>query len=322
MAFRIRARDMQEYRRIALWILFFMIVPAVSIGSIGILILAFSRQTVDIVLGVLVLSFVAALAAGVTVTMLHLRRRAQEHTLQRDFVSKVSHELRTPLTSIRMFIETLQLGRLDDNPQERQEALAFMASETARLTGMINRLLDWGRIEAGKRIYVMRRFPVERLSEQALASLEAARKLHDFDVSVEVASGFPELWADLDALTEALSDLLHNAVKYTGVEKRIVLRAWYDERFLYFAVSDNGIGISQREHRAVFEKFYRIYDPVLRDIEGSGLGLAMVKRIVEAHHGRVMLDSELGKGSTFTIRLPRRRHEYRSEYEQATRLAD
>lgn len=302
-----KARDIEEYRRIAWWMLLFVILPAVSLGSVGILILAFSRATVDIVFGVLVLSFCGALAAGITITMVHVRRRAQVSTLQRDFISKVSHELRTPLTSLRMFIETLQLGRLDDKPAERDAALAVMAQETARLTAMINRLLDWGRMEAGKRLYKQEPFTVEHLAQSALANLAAMRMLHKFDLAVDVDGQIGVMIGDVDALAEALANLLGNAIKYTGEDKRIRLEAAQDEKNVLLRVIDNGPGIPQREHRKIFDKFYRIQDPVTRDIEGSGLGLAMVQHITQSHGGKITLASEPGKGATFTLVLPKKR---------------
>lgn len=302
-----KARDLDEYRRIAWWMLLFVILPAVSLGSVGILILAFSRATVDIVFGVLVLAFCGALAAGITITMVHVRKRAQLSTLQRDFISKVSHELRTPLTSLRMFIETLQLGRLDDQPAERDAALAVMAQETARLTAMINRLLDWGRMEAGKRLYKLEPFTAEHLAQLSLANLAAMRMLHKFDLEVDVDGHIGVMLGDVDALAEALANLLGNAIKYTGEEKRIKLQAFQDEKNVIFSVQDNGPGIPKPEHRKIFEKFYRIQDPVTRDIEGSGLGLAMVQHITQSHGGKVSVVSEPGKGSTFTMAFPKKR---------------
>lgn len=302
-----KGRDVEEYRRIALWILLLVILPAVSLGSVGILILAFSRATVDIVFGVLVLSFFGALVAGITITMVHVRRRAQLSTLQRDFISKVSHELRTPLTSLRMFIETLQLGRLDANPAEKEAALLVMAQETARLTSMINRLLDWGRMESGKRLYKNDPFEVNRLVELSMASLASARMLHKFDVEIAVDPAIGTLTGDVEALAEAVSNLLANAVKYTGENKRIRFEVAQDEKDILLRVADNGPGIPKPEHRKIFEKFYRVQDPVTRDIEGTGLGLAMVQHITQSHGGRVSLQSETGKGAVFTIHLPKKR---------------
>jgi two-component system phosphate regulon sensor histidine kinase PhoR len=302
-----KSRDMEDYRRIALWILLFIILPAVSLGSVGILILAFSRATVDIVFGVLVLSFCGALAAGVTITMIHVRRRAQLSTLQRDFISKVSHEFRTPLTTLRMFIETLQLGRLDDKPEERRAALEFMAQETARLTAMINRLLEWGRMEAGKRVYKQEKFSVGSLVDQALANLASTKMLHQFQLDLSIDPSIGPLVGDSDALAEAVSNLLVNAIKYTGENKQIRLEIQQDDKAVLIRIIDNGPGISKREHRKIFDKFYRVTDPVTRDIEGSGLGLSMVQHITASHGGKVTVASELGKGATFTMHLPKKR---------------
>jgi two-component system phosphate regulon sensor histidine kinase PhoR len=302
-----KSRDVEEYRRIALWILLLVMLPAVSLGSVGILILAFSRATVDIVFGVLVLSFFAALVTGISITWVYVRRRAQQSTLQRDFISKVSHELRTPLTSLRMFIETLQMGRLDDKPDEKEAALLVMAQETARLTGMINRLLDWGRMEAGKRLYKNEPFEVQELVEHTMAALASARMLRKFDIQTAIDPALPTLKGDVEALAEALSNLLSNAIKYTGEDKRIRLDVGQDAKHVFFRVTDNGPGIPKREHRKVFDKFYRFQDPVTRDIEGTGLGLAMVQHITQSHGGKVVLQSEPGTGSTFTIQLPKKR---------------
>lgn len=302
-----KSRDMEDYRRIALWILLFIILPSVSLGSVGILILAFSRATVDIVFGILVLAFCGALAAGITITMIHVRRRAQLSTLQRDFISKVSHEFRTPLTSLRMFIETLQLGRLDDKPEERREALAVMAQETARLTAMINRLLEWGRMEAGKRLYKQEDFTVNRLVDLSLANLASAKMIHKFQLDLGIDPAIGKLTGDPDALAEAVSNLLVNAIKYTGDDKRIRLEVQQDAKHVLIRVIDNGTGIPKREQRKIFEKFYRIDDPITRDIEGSGLGLSMVQHIAAYHGGKVTVVSDLGKGSTFTMQLPKKR---------------
>src|SRR5438093_713184 len=156
-------------RRIGKLVLGFVVGPSVLLLSIGILVLVFSHAAHDIVFGVLIVSLVATMAAGTAATLVYLTRAEELATLQTDFVAKVSHDLRTPLTSIRMFVETLQLGRLREAGRQ-QEALGIIAAEAVRLSSLIDRLLDWARMESGKRRYELRPECVEGILDAALAA--------------------------------------------------------------------------------------------------------------------------------------------------------
>jgi two-component system phosphate regulon sensor histidine kinase PhoR len=232
-----------------------------------------------------------------------VRREALLSNLQSDFVSKVSHELRTPLTSIRMFVETLQLKRVS-SPQEVDACLDVLNRETARLTDRIERLLDWGRMEAGKRVYESAPERVEDIFTQALEDFDANHVGRRESVKVDIAPELPLVFVDRGAIVDALVNLLTNANKYSPERGKICLTARADERHVRMAVSDKGIGIARREHRRIFDKFYRSNELLSSDVEGSGLGLAIVRHVVQAHGGRVELESEPGKGSTFTLVIP------------------
>lgn len=253
--------------------------------------------------GVLLGIFYVTLALGIAYTGRTLYREAKLSRLKTDFVSLVSHELRTPLTSIRMFIEMLATKRVRDEA-EMQTVLELLSKETARLSAMIEGVLDWARIESGRKQYEKHRVRAQAVVEQALEALRAQRVGSAVDVAVTVAPTL-EIDADAQALAGALLNLLQNAFKYTPEEGRqIALRAQAVEHEAVFEVQDNGSGIPRREHKRIFERFYRVDSLLTRQTEGTGLGLSIAQRIVQAHGGHMSLDSAPGKGSTFRIHLP------------------
>ncbi|WNG50078.1 two-component sensor histidine kinase [Archangium minus] len=247
--------------------------------------------------------FYVTLTFGVVYTGRVLYREARLSRMKTDFVSLVSHELRTPVTSIRMFIETLALGRVKD-PAQTQEVLKMLTQETERLSTLVDRVLDWSRIESGRKEYHRETLPVPVVVETAVSAFRAQRLEGDMQLTVDVPEHLPPVQVDRVSIAGALLNLLQNAYKYSREDKRIALSVRASRRWVDLTVEDHGMGIARQDRKRIFERFYRVDNLLTRKTEGSGLGLAIAKRIVEAHGGRITLKSELGKGSRFTIQLP------------------
>ena len=295
----------RKLRRLMMLVSLFAFLPSGLLLTVGVLILVFGHATKDVVFGVITLGLTVTLLGGVALTVIYVRRESSVAQLQTEFVNKVSHDLRTPLTSIRLFVETLQGGRLRD-PDKIQQALDTIATETARLTNMIDRLLGWARIEAGKRIYRPMEHPAREVVTAALQAFEPQLlTAGDVKLVTQIADDLPSINVDLPAMSEALLNLLQNAFHYTGPHKLITVRCFRRGTQVVISVSDNGPGIPKHEHRRVFEKFYRLTrDDLPLQPQGTGLGLSMVHHIVRAHDGTTTVDSEVGQGATFSIVLP------------------
>jgi signal transduction histidine kinase len=230
-----------------------------------------------------------------------MRRAYKLSRLKTDFVANISHELRTPLTSVRLFAETLRQGRAQ-GPQEVQQCLELLTKETQRLSSLVEKLLDWSRLESGRKL--LRREPtsVEALIDH-VGEVFRAQQLGATYVT-QIEPGLPPVSVDRDAMAQVIFNLLHNAVKFTGPDKQIALRARRTDRGVAIEVEDNGIGIREKDRKRIFERFYRADDLLSRRTEGTGLGLAIAKRLVEAHGGRIDVDSRQGGGSIFRVQLP------------------
>jgi two-component system phosphate regulon sensor histidine kinase PhoR len=296
-----------QIRMLVVLVLCFAVAPAALLLTVGILVIVFGHQVHDTVFGILILSLAATLIAGVTATVVYVRRGTSLAKLQAEFVQKVSHDLRTPLTSIKMFVETLQDRRIAD-PEKVDECLNVLARETDRLTAMVERLLEWARMEAGRRVYRPEPTAVASVVDAALQGLESQVKLGGLEavtqIEREVADSLPLITVDPEAMAEALLNVLSNALRYSGEQKRIGVRAVKRDREVLITISDNGPGIPQHEQSRIFEKFHRVVDPALPDVDGTGLGLAIVHHIVRAHRGRITVQSDVGKGAMFHIVLP------------------
>jgi signal transduction histidine kinase len=248
---------------------------------------------------------VGVVLVGALVTLGSASREIRLSRLQTDFVSSVSHELRTPLTSIKMFVETLQSGRLHDQARV-EECLDLLAQETDRLSRRIERVLGWARMEAGRRIYDFEAVEARDAIDHAIRAVSSQALLDDLEIAVHLPDGLPPIRGDRDALVEALVNLLQNAVRYAPPPREIAVAAEARGAWVGLSVQDNGPGIAPRHRKRIFEKFYQADNLLASPLtgRGTGLGLAIVRAVVRAHGGRIALDTEVGKGSRFTLWLP------------------
>ncbi len=279
-------------------------VPSAALLTLGIIVMATGYGARDVVFGILIIGMAATVATGVVVTSILLAREAELARMQSEFMSRVSHDLRTPLTSIKMFVETLQLGRAPD-PVATRECLDALATETERLLVMVDRLLEWARIESARRAYTQRRASVREVIDGALKAFESLRLQGSVTLTRNVPDELPDIDVDADAITSALLNLLQNAWHYTpDNDKQIGLTVRVVGDKVEIAVSDNGPGVPASERSKIFERFYRGAAARARRVGGTGLGLAMARAIVGAHHGEVRVAPNPSGGSIFTIALP------------------
>jgi signal transduction histidine kinase len=258
----------------------------------------FARQQF-LILGALSL----LMGAGMILTYRNVSRELALAKLKSDFVSNVSHELRTPLALIRLYAETLELGRIS-NPGKHQEYYEIIRKESERLTSLINNILDFSRIEAGKKEYSFRETDVADLVRSTLESYRFEIEQNGFYFEQKIDNNVPPLQVDREAIARSLLNLVNNAVKYSANEKYLGVHLYHRDGRVNLEVVDRGIGIPAKEQPKIFEKFYRVGDPLVHNTKGSGLGLALVRHIVRAHGGEVRVESAPGRGSKFIITLP------------------
>jgi len=229
-------------------------------------------------------------------------REVRVAEMKSNFVSSVSHDLKTPLALIQLFAETLELGRLKST-ERAHEYYRIINSEARKLTRLINNLLDFSKIEAGLRRYKRGPVNLTDLTRRVLQSLDSQFRHGQYTVTSELADDVPVL-IDAEAAEQALENLLSNAMKYAPDHREINVAVDRVDGYGVVRVRDHGIGIPPRLRRKIFRKFYRIQSDAGSGPQGTGLGLAIVDHVMRGHGGFVRVDSEPGRGSTFTLHFP------------------
>lgn len=261
---------------------------------------AASRQVlIYIWAGVLVIVLILATGcfAGQVVS-----RQIKLNRLKNDFIATVSHELKTPLSSMRVLVDTLLEGNYSEKKQA-SEYLQLISKENKRLSRLIDNFLTFSRMERNKQAFdIVRTNPAE-IAKSAVEAVQTKFSNGKCRFDVGIDENLPDILADKDAVITVLVNLLDNAYKYSYDDRHIELKAFAEGASVCFSVKDNGIGISRRAVKRIFDRFYQVDSSLSRRTQGAGLGLSIVKFIVDAHKGQITVESKPGQGSAFTVKL-------------------
>ncbi|MBN2327144.1 MAG: PAS domain-containing protein [Candidatus Omnitrophica bacterium] len=241
--------------------------------------------------------------AGFVLIIQDRTEQAELDRLKSDLISIVSHELRSPLTSIKGYIDLMLSGELGDIPEEILGYLAIVSTNTNRLASLIDDMLDLSRIETGKLNMSFGKVEIKYLCDFVYLTMKPQADQKKIEFHVETKEGLLAS-GDQDRLQQALTNLVSNAIKYTPEGGKTSIRAEKRDEWIVIDVIDTGMGISAENQKKLFQRFFRVKNKATRNIGGTGLGLCITKSIIEAHDGHLSIQSEEGKGSSFTIELP------------------
>ena len=243
------------------------------------------------------------LIAGFYYLLGNISREMALAQMKTDFVANVSHELRTPLSLIHMYAETLEMGRVRTE-ERRKQYYQTIVNETTRLSRLINNILDFSKIEMRKKEFRKERIRLQPVVLSVLDMYKFHLRQMNAELTQDLDRDAPEVDADADAVSQALVNLVDNAIKFSPKEKRIHVSLRRSGNEVHLSIQDRGIGIPEAEHDKVFEKFYRSGSSLVHTTQGSGLGLSLVRHVMDIHGGRILLKSKPEEGSTFTMVFP------------------
>jgi len=251
----------------------------------------------------LILVITVVIAFGVIFIFHDLSREHELTRMKSKFISNVTHEIKTPITTIRSLAENVNEGWVTSADKQR-DYFQLIARESERLGHLVENTLDFSRIESGSKNFRMKLNSSQEVIEKTVERFRKLMQGQEVRISCELGKNLPVMQMDVEAIGQAILNLLDNAAKYSPQNKVITLKALAEGDHLKIAVSDRGIGIEKKDLSKIFEKFYRSESNAGKNITGSGIGLTIVKEIVEAHNGHIEVVSELNNGSTFTIYIP------------------
>jgi two-component system phosphate regulon sensor histidine kinase PhoR len=251
---------------------------------------------------ILVVVLLLLLTAGIIYASGNVNKEIELAQIKSDFVSNVSHELRTPLALISMYSETLEMGRVKTE-EKKQEYYNIISQESNRLSRIVNKILSFSRMEAGKRTYNFSKADLNEITENIFETYKFHLQSNGFKFILEKEETLPQMTTDAEAVSEAVINLIDNAVKYSVDTKEIKISTGKENGRVYIQVEDKGIGITNEDQKKIFDKFFRVTNGNVHNIKGTGLGLTIVKHIMDAHKGEITLESSPGKGSSFRLKF-------------------
>lgn len=263
------------------------------------------HQRRKLLFGGLIVAAACVALVGVISALRGFRRQLRLNEMKSNFVSSVSHELRAPIASVRLMAENLESGKVSDAPKQN-EYFRFIGQECRRLSALIENVLDFSRIEQGRKQYEFEPTDIVALTRESVRLMEPYAAEHGVQLECKSAIRNPQSEIEMDgkAIQQALVNLIDNAIKHSPKDTVVDISLTHHASRITLSVSDHGPGIPREEHDKIFERFYRRGSELRRETQGVGIGLSIVKHIVEAHGGCVRVESELGKGSRFVIELP------------------
>ena len=221
-----------------------------------------------------------------------------------EFISLVAHELRVPMTSIKGYTDLMNAGLAGPLSDQQKQFLEVIRRNLSRMSSLISDLSDINHIESGRMKFDLKPFDLREVVGDVADSLRERIENRQQTLHIEIEDDLPEVFADTTRIAQVVSNLMSNANKYTQDGGDITLRAWPNGRYAYVSIQDNGLGISEENQQKLFTQFFRAEDKEVRAQAGWGLGLSIVRRMVEAQNGEITFESKLGEGSTFTFTVP------------------
>jgi len=249
------------------------------------------------------IAIVVILAFGLFFTLQTVNNELHLSKMKSYFMSTVSHEFKSPLTSIRQMAEMLVHGRVP-TPERQQKYFTTILQQSERLSHLIDNILDFSRMEEGQKLFHFEKADIIPVVKDVVESFQNQTASLGFNIGLSIPEPLPEMVFDREGMEQVMNNLLDNACKYSGNSRKIEVDLQLKGNRVIISVRDYGIGIRKEEQDKIFSRFYRAGEELTQTVKGSGIGLTIIKQIVEAHNGTIDVESEIGKGSSFSVILP------------------